>query len=78
MGYHLRSVRNDSPLIYEFVLMLFCFTLLFDFTCIDQTWSSSLLGKRDFVWVHFDLPLLMDRGYQYVAGDVFNIMAVKK
>lgn len=45
---------------------------------IDQTWSNSLLGKRDFVWVHFDLLLLMDSGYQYVAGDVFNIMAVKK
>jgi len=45
---------------------------------IDQTWSNSLLGKRDFVWVHLDLLLLMDRGYQYVAGDVCNVLEVKK
>ena len=30
------------------------------------------------MWVHLDLLLLMDRGYQYVAGDVFNVLAVKK
>jgi len=34
MGYRLRIVQNDSRLIYEFVQMLFCFTLLFDFISI--------------------------------------------
>ena len=55
-----------------------CFVLHCSLILYRSDLDNSLLGKRDFVWVHFDLLLLMDRGYQYVAGDVFNIMAVKK
>jgi hypothetical protein len=66
--------RQPSDLWIRANAVLFYITLWF---YIDHTWSNSLLGKRDFVWLHLDL-LLMDRRYQYVAGDVFNIMAVKK
>lgn len=67
--------RQPSDLWNRANAVLFYITLWF---YIDQTSSNSLFGKRDFVWVHLDLLLLMDRSYQYVAGDVFNIMAVKK
>lgn len=50
---------------------------LFDFISI-RLGAIHCLGKRDIVWVYLAFLLVMDRGYQSMTGDVFNIMAVKK